>query len=97
MKLLIKIALEYSFRSGMVIPPAVLLLLRIVFAILVFLLLQMNLQTRLLFLLDILFIYISNVISFPGFSSTNALSHPLSLCFYEGDSPTHPPTPTSLP
>jgi hypothetical protein len=34
----------YSLRSGMVIPPEVLLLLRIVFAILGFLLFQMNLQ-----------------------------------------------------
>jgi hypothetical protein len=27
-------------------------------------------------LLDILFVYISNVISFPGFPSANPLSHP---------------------
>ena len=38
----------------------------------------------LFFLLDILFIYISNVIPFPSFPSGNPLSHPLSPCFYEG-------------
>jgi hypothetical protein len=37
------------------------------------------------FLLDIFFIYISNVILFPGFPSENPLSPPLSAC-----SPTHP-------
>jgi hypothetical protein len=42
------------------------------------------------FLLDILFIYISNIIPFPGFHSATPLSHPPSLCFY-GDIP-HPPT-----
>ena len=36
------------------------------------------------FLLDILFIYISNVISFPSFPSTNFLSHLCCSCFYEG-------------
>jgi len=36
------------------------------------------------FLLDILFIYISNVIPIPGFSSTETLSHPPFPCFYEG-------------
>ena len=50
------------------------------------------------FLLDILFIYISNVISFPGFPSGNPLSHPPSPCFYEGASPPiHPPTHSHLP
>jgi hypothetical protein len=39
--------------------------------------------------LGILFVYISNVISFPGFSSAYPLSHP--PCFYEGA-----PTPTHL-
>jgi hypothetical protein len=38
------IALYYNFRSGMVIPPEVLLSLRRVFAILGFLLFQMNLR-----------------------------------------------------
>jgi hypothetical protein len=37
------------------------------------------------FLLDILFIYISNIIPFPSFPSKNPLSPPLSPC-----SPTHP-------
>lgn len=37
-----------------------------------------------LFLLDILFIYISTVISFPGFPSGNPLSHSPTPCFYEG-------------
>jgi hypothetical protein len=41
-----------------------------------------------LFLLDILFIYTSNVISFPGFPSTILLSHLSSPCFYE-DAPPH--------
>ena len=36
------------------------------------------------FLLDILFIYISNVIPFPDFPSGNLLSHLLFPCFYEG-------------
>ena len=36
------------------------------------------------FLLDILFIYISNVIPFPGLPSRNPLAHPSSPCFYEG-------------
>lgn len=43
------------------------------------------------FLLDILFIYISNAICFPSFPSENPLSHPTSSCFYEGaPSPTYP-------
>jgi len=41
------IAVQYRLRSGMVIPPEVLLLLRIVFATLGFLLFQMNLQIAL--------------------------------------------------
>jgi hypothetical protein len=42
------------------------------------------------FLLDILFIYISNVIPFPSFPSTNPLSHPPSPRLYEGaPPPTH--------
>jgi hypothetical protein len=40
-------ALQYSFRAGMVIPPEVLLSLRRLFAILGFLLFQMNLQVAL--------------------------------------------------
>jgi hypothetical protein len=52
--------------------------------------------------LDTLFIYISNVIPFPDFTShllpQNSLSYPCSSCFYESVlQPTHPPTPTSLP
>ena len=43
--------------------------------------------------LDILFIYISNVIPFPGFPSGNPLS-PLSHCFYED---VITPTPASHP
>ena len=43
------------------------------------------------FLMDILFIYISNVIPFSGFPSRNPLTHPPSPCFCEGVSPhTHP-------
>ena len=38
-----------------------------------------------LFLLDVFFIYISNVIPFPGFPSENTISPPTSPC-----SPTHP-------
>jgi hypothetical protein len=38
---------EYSLRSGMVLSPEVLLLVRIVFAVLGFLLFQMNLQIAL--------------------------------------------------
>jgi hypothetical protein len=43
------------------------------------------------FLLDILFIYISTVIPFPGFSFTNPISHLPPLLLW-GCSPTHPPT-----
>jgi hypothetical protein len=43
------------------------------------------------FLLGIFFIYISNVIFFPGFPSATPLSHPPSPCFYEGvPPPTYP-------
>jgi hypothetical protein len=42
-------------------------------------------QSWFLFLLDIFFIYISNVIPFPSFPSENPLSPPVSPC-----SPTHP-------
>jgi len=38
--------------------------------------------------LDILFIYSSNVIPFPGFPSRNPLSYSPSFCFYEGAPPT---------
>ena len=41
--------------------------------------------------MDILFIYISNLISFPGFPSRNPPSHTPSLCFYESAPlPTNP-------
>ena len=40
-----------------------------------------------IFLLDIFFIDISNVIHFSSFASGIALSHPPSLCFYEGVPP----------
>jgi hypothetical protein len=44
----------------------------------------------LIFKLDILFVYISNVIPFPGFPSANPLFHPPLPCFYEGaPPPTH--------
>jgi hypothetical protein len=50
------------------------------------------------FLFDVLFIYISNVIPFPGFPSGNSLFHPLFHCFYEdGPLPTHPLIPASPP
>jgi hypothetical protein len=49
------------------------------------------------FLLDILFIYILNVIPFPEFPPRNPLFYPPSSCFYEGvATPTHtlpPPHP----
>jgi len=48
----------------------------------------------LLLLLDILFMYISNVIPFPCFHSGNPLSHPPSPCFYED---VLPPTYRLLP
>ena len=41
-----------------------------------------------LFMLDIFFIYISNVIPFPGLPSRSPLSHPFFPCLYEG-TPTH--------
>jgi hypothetical protein len=50
------------------------------------------------FLLDISFIYSSNVIPFPGFPSGNPpIPSPTFPCFYEGVPPPHPPTPISLP
>ena len=51
-----------------------------------------------LFLLDIFFIYTSNVITFPGSTCPNKThySTPLSLLLW-GCSPTHPPNPTPLP
>jgi hypothetical protein len=50
------------------------------------------------FVLDIFFIYISNVITFPGLPSPgNPLSHTPSPCFYEGTPPlTHPLLPPHL-
>ena len=47
-------------------------------------------------LLDIFFIYISNVIPFPRSPSENPLSNPPSPCFYKGVPSTHSPTPASL-
>ena len=44
-----------------------------------------------IFFLDIFFIYISNVFSFPGLPFRNPLSHTPSPCLYESASPT-PPT-----
>ena len=41
-------------------------------------------------LLDILFIYISNVISFPSFHSSKPLSHPPSPCYEGAQTPAHP-------
>ena len=49
------------------------------------------------FKLDILFIYISNVIPFSNFPLRNLLSHSLSSYFYEGVPPTHTATSTSPP
>ena len=46
--------------------------------------LRNKIQLSIFFKLDILFNYISNVISFPCFSFGNPLSHPPSSCFYEG-------------
>ena len=41
--------------------------------------------------MDIFFIYISNVLPFPGSPFRNTLSHPSSPCLYEGaPTPTHP-------
>ena len=45
------------------------------------------------FLLDILFICISNFIPFPSFPSVNLLSHSPSPCFYEGAPPSTYPLP----
>ena len=47
-------------------------------------------------LLEIFFIFISNIILFPvSFSPRNTLSHPLSPCFYEGvPPPTYPLLPS---
>ena len=50
-----------------------------------------------LFILDIFFIYISNVMPFPvSPPPENTLSHPLPLLLWGGSS-THPPTPMSPP
>jgi hypothetical protein len=62
--------------------PLIALLLDSVYLFFVFSIFQ---KSFFKFLLDILFIYISNVIFFPGFPSENPLSHPHSPC-----SPTHP-------
>jgi hypothetical protein len=51
----------------------------------------------LFFLLDIFFLYISNVIPFPGFPSENSLPHPRSPCFYEGAPPPIHPLPPHCP
>jgi hypothetical protein len=51
-----------------------------------------------LFLLNILFIYISNVIHFTTFTRGNTLCHLLYHCLYESVLlPTHTPRPASLP
>jgi hypothetical protein len=47
--------------------------------------------------MDILSIYISNVIPFPNSPSLKPLSHPPSPCFYEVVLPTSRPTLASLP
>jgi hypothetical protein len=49
------------------------------------------------FLLDIFFIYISNVFPFLGLPFGNPLSRPLSPCLYEGASPHTLPLPSSCP
>ena len=49
------------------------------------------------FLLDILFICISNVIPSPGFPSGNILSHIPPSCFYEGTPPPTHPLPSLCP
>jgi hypothetical protein len=48
------------------------------------------------FLLVILFIYISNVVPFPGLLSATPPSHPPSPLPLKQCSLTHPPTPTSM-
>jgi hypothetical protein len=50
-----------------------------------------------MFLLDIFFIYISNVIPFIIPAHRTPLSHPTSSFFYEGVPPTHPTTPATPP
>jgi hypothetical protein len=50
-----------------------------------------------IFLLVILFIYISNVIPLPSFPSTNPLSPPLTPCLYEGAPPPAHPLPLQCP
>jgi hypothetical protein len=50
-----------------------------------------------LFLLDILYIYSSNIIPFPRFPSRKPLSHPPSPCFYEGAPPHAHPLPPPHP
>ena len=50
-----------------------------------------------IFILDIFFIYISNVIPIPSSPSRNTLSHPSYPCLYEGVPPPTPPTPNSPP
>ena len=52
MQFLITIALQYSLRLGMLIPSEVLLFLRIIFALLGFVLFQMYLEMALFFLID---------------------------------------------
>jgi hypothetical protein len=52
-----------------------------------YLTLVMHAKTSSLFSLDILFIYISNVVPFPDSPLRTSLSHSLSLCFYKGASP----------
>jgi hypothetical protein len=47
-------------------------------------------------LLDIFFIYISNVFTFPGLPFGNPLSHPLSPCLYKGAPPPTHSCPSTL-
>ena len=54
-------------------------------------------QCLLFILLDIFFIYTSNVFPFPGLTFGNSLSHPLSPCLYEGIHPPTYPLPSSCP
>ena len=52
----------------------------------------------LFFFIGYFFIYISNILPFPGLPFGNPLFHPCSPCLYEGaPPPTCPPTPVFLP
>jgi hypothetical protein len=56
-----------------------------------------SLTIHLLYFLDILFIYISNVIAFPSSLSPNLLTYPTFPCFYESAPPPTHPLPTHCP